>query len=31
MKAIYTAPTREMAAAELERFDELWSGKILTL
>ncbi len=27
MKAIYTAPTREMAAAELERFDELWSGK----
>ena len=27
MKAIYSAPTREMAAAELDRFHELWSGK----
>ncbi len=27
MKAIYNAPTREMAANELDHFEELWSSK----
>lgn len=27
MKAIYNAPTREMAAAELDRFEGLWGSK----
>jgi transposase-like protein len=27
MKAIYNAPTREMAAVELERFEQVWGNK----
>ncbi len=27
LKAIYNAPTREMAAAELDRFEQAWGSK----